>query len=55
MIYLSVLDVLGFHQALIEHFGGADGLRDKGLFEAAVHRPQSGYYPDLLSQAAALW
>ena len=30
------------------------GLRDRGLLEAAIYRPQSGYYEDLIHEAAAL-
>jgi len=53
--FLSVDEVLEIHSALIERFGGADGLRDKGLLESALYRPQSGYYEDLLTMASALF
>ena len=53
--YLSVDDVLGIHQDSIDAFGGTTGLRDRGALEAAVMRPQSGYYPDVITEAAALW
>ena len=52
--YLSVADVLGLHRILIERYGGADGLRDGGALESALHRPQSGYYDDIIAEAAAL-
>jgi death-on-curing protein len=39
----------------MEVFGGADGVRDLGLLESALYRPQSGYYQDLISMAAALF
>ena len=39
----------------IERFGGADGLRDPGALESALFRPQSGYYTDIIQEAAALW
>jgi len=39
---------------LIDEFGGIQGLRDRGLLEAAIFRPQSGYYDDLLHEASAL-
>ncbi|MCX7035883.1 MAG: type II toxin-antitoxin system death-on-curing family toxin [Proteobacteria bacterium] len=48
-------DVLALHQRQLEHFGGAPGIRDAGLIEAALARPQSGYYKDLIEEAAALW
>lgn len=53
--YLTVVEVLTIHQDQIRRFGGADGLRDPGLLEAALFRPQTGYYADLISEAAALW
>jgi death on curing protein len=53
-IYLTVAEVLEMHRQLIDEFGGAHGLRDRGLFEAAVFRPQNGYYDDLIHEAAAL-
>src|SRR5690606_1250052 len=40
---------------LIRDFGGADGVRDLGLIESALLRPQTGYYADLTEEAAALW
>jgi len=43
------------HGILIRQFGGHLGVRDEGALEAALYRPQSGYYPDLISQAAALF
>lgn len=53
--YLSLDDVLGIHQDSVEAFGGSQGVRDRGGLEAAVMRPQSGYYDDVISEAAALW
>jgi death-on-curing protein len=46
--YLTLDDVLGIHQDSIEAFGGSNGIRDSGGLEAAVTRPQSGYYPDVI-------
>ena len=53
--YLSVADVVAIHDMQIERFGGGDGLRDPGALESALFRPQSGYYKDLIQEAAALW
>jgi death-on-curing protein len=53
--FLSVDEVLEIHSALIARFGGASGLRDKGLLESALYRPQTGYYLDLVEMAAALF
>src|ERR1700690_1236177 len=48
-------EVLAFHADLIERYGGSHGVRDQGLLEAALYRPQTGYYADLIEEAAALW
>jgi death-on-curing protein len=29
--------------------------RDRGLLESALFRPQTGYYADVIEEAAALW
>src|SRR6202790_565770 len=39
----------------IERYGGSQGVRDHGLLEAALYRPQTGYYAGLIEEAAALW
>ena len=31
------------------------GIRDPGLLEAALFRPQTEHYPSLIDEAAALW
>jgi death-on-curing protein len=53
-VYLTVAEVTEFHKQLIEEFGGTHGLRDKGRLEAAIFRPQTGYYGTLAEEAAAL-
>lgn len=53
--YLTVIEVLAIHADQIERYGGAAGIRDRGLLEAALFRPQTGYYADLIDEAAALW
>lgn len=53
--YPSLDDVLAFHDVQLELFGGAPGVRDMGLVEMGLFRPQTGYYKDILEQAAALW
>ena len=52
--YLTLAEVLEMHRQLIEEFGGSHGLRDPGTLEAAVFRPQVGYYNNLTEEAAAL-
>ena len=55
MLFLSVDEVLSIHERVIGVFGGAEGIRDPGLLESALYRPQSGYYDDLETMAAALF
>ena len=53
--YLTTVEVLAMHTDQIERYGGAVGVRDLGLLESALYRPQTGYYADLIEEAAALW
>lgn len=53
--YLTLADIFAIHIDQIERYGGADGLRDMGQLESALFRPQTGYYDDLIAEAAALW
>ena len=53
--YLTLADVLAIHADQIATYGGAAGVRDPGQLEAALFRPQSGYYADAIAEAAALW
>jgi death on curing protein len=53
--YLTLAEAIAIHQDQIEHYGGSLGIRDLGLLEAALFRPQTGYYADLIEEAAALW
>jgi len=53
--YLTVAEILAIHEDQVERFGGASGVRDLGQLEAALFRPQTGYYPDVIAEAAALW
>jgi len=53
--YLSVEDAIAFHDDQLKLYGGAEGLRDQGQLASAMFRPQSGYYKDVIEQAAALW
>lgn len=54
-VYPTARDALDAHHDQIERFGGSHGVRDHGQLEAAIFRPQTGYYSDLLAEAAALW
>ena len=53
--YLTLAEVLAIHADQIERYGGSQGVRDAGLLEAALYRPQTGYYADVVEEAAALW
>jgi death-on-curing protein len=57
--YLYPKTVIFLHQQILIAFGGSEGVRDEGLLESAVYRPQASFggqdlYPDLFSKAAAL-
>jgi len=54
-VYLTIEEALFIHDELIKAFGGAKGVRDLGLIESALLRPQTGYYADIIEEAAALW
>lgn len=55
VLFLTRDEVLALHERLIEVFGGPPGVRDLGLLESALFRPQTGYYADLAEMAAALF
>ena len=52
--YLTVAEVYRMQHRLIDLFGGLHGVRDKAAVEAAVFRPQTGYYKSIEEEAAAL-
>ncbi len=53
--FLSVDEAKAIHERVIRRFGGSTGIRDEGLLESALFRPQSGYYNDIAEMAAALF
>jgi len=53
-LYLTTGEVLVMNSLLIRQFGGSDGVRDVGLLEASLFRPQTGYYSGIIEEAAAL-
>ncbi len=53
--FLTLAEVLAIHSDQIERYGGTHGVRDPGQLEAALFRAQSGYYEDVIEEAAALW
>lgn len=54
-IYVTLEDAIAIHADQIASYGGSPGLRDEGLLLSALLRPQTGYYGDLIEEAAALW
>jgi len=59
MRYLTLAELLELHQRIIAQSGGAKGIRDLGLAESALARPQMSIggddlYPSLGEKAAAL-
>jgi death on curing protein len=53
--YPAVDEVIAVHSRLIAKFGGSPGIRDRGALESALARPRTGYYDDIIQEAAALW
>ena len=59
MKYLTLQQVLLIHSRSIKRFGGGSGIRDIGLIESAVARPQASFdgqdlYKNIFDKAAAL-
>ena len=59
IVYLSPDQILDLHGDQLRRYGGASGLRDRGLLESALARPAMTFggedlYPDVASKAAAL-
>ncbi len=54
-VYLTVAEVVAIHHHQIEEYGGEHGMLNQGSLEAAVFRPQTGYYSDLSEEASALF
>jgi len=54
-VYLTLEDTLYIHDEQLRRYGGAAGVRDQGLILSALLRPQTGYYGDMIEEAAALW
>lgn len=57
--FLTVTRVLLIHDRLVKRIGGSAGVRDLGLIESAVARPQSGFggkylYTNIFDMAASL-
>jgi death-on-curing protein len=55
ILHLTLDEALAIHERLVARFGGPAGVRDLGLLDSALYRPQTGYYADLAEMAAALF
>jgi death on curing protein len=58
-VYLTAEQVLFVHYRLLSETGGEHGVRDLGLLESAIARPQATFdrqelYPDIFEKAAVL-
>jgi death-on-curing protein len=58
-LFLSAAQLLALHQEQLRRYGGSDGVRDRGLLEAAAARPAMTFggedlYPDIAAKATAL-
>ena len=58
--YITPEQAIYYQQKIVEETGGSIGLRDLGLLESALARPQASYggedlYPTIIDKAAALF
>ncbi|QQG40742.1 MAG: type II toxin-antitoxin system death-on-curing family toxin [Candidatus Levyibacteriota bacterium] len=58
--YITLDVVLAIHDDMVERYGGSHGIKDLGLIQSALARPQASFggedlYPTILDKAAALF
>lgn len=58
--YLTLDEVIAIHDNMVSLYGGSHGIRDMGLVESALSRPQATFggndlYPTIFLKAAALF
>lgn len=58
--YITLDVVLAIHDNMVDTYGGSHGIRDLGLIQSAIARPQSSFdgedlYPSIFDKAAALF
>lgn len=51
--FLTLAEVLAIDTDQIQRYGGSPGIRDRDSLESAITRLQTGYYADLIEEAAA--
>ncbi|HRW99814.1 MAG TPA: type II toxin-antitoxin system death-on-curing family toxin [Cyclobacteriaceae bacterium] len=57
---ISLTEAERIHEILIDSFGGASGIRDRGILESAIHRPYQTFdgqelYPNPIDKSAAIF
>jgi len=57
---IDINEVEKIHDILIENFGGAKGIRDRGILDSAINRPYQTFdgqelYPSPIDKAAAIF
>lgn len=60
VVYITLDEVLAIHDDMVERYGGRFGIRDLGLIQSAIARPQASFggqdlYPTLIDKAAAFF
>lgn len=58
--YITLDEVLAIHDDMVERYGGSFGIRDLGLIQSAIARPQASFggvdlYPGIIDKASALF
>lgn len=58
--YITLDEVIAIHDSMIDEYGGSHGIRDLGLIQSAIARPQSSFggedlYPNIFDKAASLF
>lgn len=58
--HLTLDEVIAIHDDMVDSYGGSHGIRDLGLLQSAIARPQSAFggqdlYPSIFDKAAALF
>ena len=59
MKYVTLEKIIEAQKILLHKYGGSPGVRDQGLLESAIHRPQAAVfgkeaYPTLFDKAAVI-
>lgn len=60
VVYITPEQAMYYQQRIVKETGGSVGIRDLGLLESALARPQASYggedlYPTILDKASALF